>query len=375
VLALWAAGCTGSGGSPDTDEPNETSPDTRYEGSVAGDCSDGADNDQDGLFDCNDDGCSGSPECSEANTPGGCSDGADNDQDGLFDCDDPDCISDPECGDGIEGNDAGECEDGLDNDGDGLIDCDDEDCAGFERCDDYEGDEPGECTDGIDNDDDGETDCSDDGCKGSPDCEGEGGGEVGSEGSPGDSCDAILTAMPESADGSYWVAPGGAEAFQVYCDMTTNDGGWALFAYHTDSASLTEQSPVIAWKETGVLPDASWTALRDHALVGMMFIDENDEMTTLSLKNFEAAECVKVSSVSSLLSPPAAGNGNVIWHDENDGCDIQNVDYSYVNLGNDSDQEDQAFLVQRADLGFDEWGYGGAATSQNQQDELLYYIK
>ena len=36
----------------------------RTEGTVAGDCSDGADNDQDGLFDCNDDSCTGSSDCS-----------------------------------------------------------------------------------------------------------------------------------------------------------------------------------------------------------------------------------------------------------------------------------------------------------------------
>ena len=33
------------------------------EGQNAGDCEDGADNDMDGLFDCSDDGCMGSPVC------------------------------------------------------------------------------------------------------------------------------------------------------------------------------------------------------------------------------------------------------------------------------------------------------------------------
>ncbi len=35
----------------------------RIEGSEPGDCSDGADNDIDGAFDCDDDGCTGSPDC------------------------------------------------------------------------------------------------------------------------------------------------------------------------------------------------------------------------------------------------------------------------------------------------------------------------
>ena len=35
------------------------------EGDEAGECSDGADNDQNGLFDCDDEGCAGSPDCEE----------------------------------------------------------------------------------------------------------------------------------------------------------------------------------------------------------------------------------------------------------------------------------------------------------------------
>jgi hypothetical protein len=38
----------------------------RLEGTEPGDCSDAADNDGDGLFDCDDDGCSGAPDCDES---------------------------------------------------------------------------------------------------------------------------------------------------------------------------------------------------------------------------------------------------------------------------------------------------------------------
>lgn len=36
---------------------------SRFEGESAGDCTDGADNDVDGAFDCDDDGCAGAPDC------------------------------------------------------------------------------------------------------------------------------------------------------------------------------------------------------------------------------------------------------------------------------------------------------------------------
>ena len=40
--------------------------DERIEGTQPGDCTDGADNDADGKFDCKDDGCSGAPDCEES---------------------------------------------------------------------------------------------------------------------------------------------------------------------------------------------------------------------------------------------------------------------------------------------------------------------
>lgn len=75
-------------------------------------CSDGIDNDCDGLVDCADPDCGGL-EFSGVN----CGDGVDNDCDGLVDCTDPDC-----CCSEI-------CSDGIDNDCDGLVDCADPDCV------------------------------------------------------------------------------------------------------------------------------------------------------------------------------------------------------------------------------------------------------
>ncbi|HCP46618.1 MAG TPA: hypothetical protein DIU15_11270, partial [Deltaproteobacteria bacterium] len=63
VLRLWGVcllicalvGCVVRTRSDDDDDGGP-----RIEGQRAGDCSDAADNDSDGLFDCDDDGCAGS---------------------------------------------------------------------------------------------------------------------------------------------------------------------------------------------------------------------------------------------------------------------------------------------------------------------------
>ncbi|MFT7624957.1 MAG: hypothetical protein ACI9WU_004148, partial [Myxococcota bacterium] len=144
-----------------------------------------------------------------------CTDGLDEDADGLADCGDADCEKDPACkpGGGAE-NTRATCSDWIDNDGDGHVDCKDYDCQnapGVPNCKGTWGDGParandggtaaptggsepvpelgpgqsvedligtggdadGErndvlCSDGIDNDDDGKIDCADFGCRFDP---------------------------------------------------------------------------------------------------------------------------------------------------------------------------------------------------------------
>ncbi len=167
------------------------------------------------------------------------------------DCDDGDATVSPggaEACNGVDSDCNGLVDDGvgstfyLDSDGDGHGDpnatttsCNQPGgyVAGADDCDDSDGavnPSATELCDGLDNDCDGTVD------------------GVGSLGSgavcAGESCQAILTALPGSGDGTYWLDPDqdGSGAFETYCDMTSDGGGWTLvgLVHRANQASVHE---------------------------------------------------------------------------------------------------------------------------------------
>ncbi|MGB0588718.1 MAG: hypothetical protein ACPGU1_03465 [Myxococcota bacterium] len=88
-------------------------------------CTDGKDDDTDGMIDCEDPSCWDSLTCLFEHD---CDNATDDDDDGAIDCADDDCAEHPDCF--VEAV----CDDGVDDEGDGLTDCEDDDCEFTPAC-------------------------------------------------------------------------------------------------------------------------------------------------------------------------------------------------------------------------------------------------
>ena len=168
---------------------------------------------------------------------------------------------------------------------------------------------------------------------------------------------------------------GDLEPFEVFCDMTNEGGGWTLFAHHRDGVPQINPQNLLDKSTLGVLSSDRWGALRNNMTTGMMFIDENGLISTISAAKLKSGNCRSVQNVSS-LSPSSIKDK--IWHNENSGCDGTGRDYSIIQILGQEYKNYQiagASIYQQSSVKFDKWPYPTKFSSHEHQNALFYYIK
>ncbi len=166
-------------------------------------------------------------------------------------------------------------------------------------------------------------------------------------------CSAVLASNPAAADGVYTIDPDGNEGndpFDVFCDMSTDGGGWTIIFKSSDPA---------IWKTNSGTPGTGeWS--QDFS--GIIF-----PMNELMLYRVIDAQVVNVTGLSSSdLYQCATGTNDRYWNGT-----LYNI-YSALHLGvhtNETKTTPNGYIIVSQGCVSNKlgWGFGHLAFIDNQQ--------
>jgi hypothetical protein len=141
--------------------------------------------------------------------------------------------------------------------------------------------------------------------------------EGSSDECPATSCHHLLAHEPDAEDGVYWIDPDedGEDAFQVYCDLSTDGGGWTLLA-QGGANSCIGADPMI---ESESLTDTDLCSYLPYASVGALAGHGTEVMLQVGLESatfgawFTTARSLDGLAVEALLTPTGNWHNGAAW--------------------------------------------------------------
>ncbi|HCH62000.1 MAG TPA: hypothetical protein DFR83_04290 [Deltaproteobacteria bacterium] len=94
---------------------------------------------------------------------------------------------------------------------------------------------------------------------------------------PALSCKDILDRGYDTGDGTYWIDIDGSGAFEVYCDMTTDSGGWTLVAYMPTAAGGSSLYTASAYNASDCVSQTGHCKLSDDEINAILSVGSDTD--------------------------------------------------------------------------------------------------